>query len=187
MQTRTVYDEGRNVEVRSIFYSPYHGGYLREKSPRRLIRSKRLVSLSLHGMVCSDNKFRRVLNPCAATLRTLCINGLVLLRKHLEPVSASNIPDRACLVKIFKFLNEKLNLEHVSICGDFTNTSMQRWTFRNDRLSIVESMAMNDLKGKLQKNIIYGGSCPLNQFEVPPDQYDYLRQYFTSLPAQERL
>lgn len=100
----------------------------------RLIWSRNPRSLTLRGMSYTFSEIKQSLTACARTLRHLQIDDLALFPEG-QTGTVMSYEKRGCLVALFHFMQESLQLESIRLNGRFQNNSSRiggsgvRWHF----------------------------------------------------------
>ena len=130
-----------------------------------------LLRLELSGVSCTFDEFKQMIGPCCKTLHHLCLADVDLLPKQRQYVYEIERQPRACLVKMFCWIQKNFNLRTVSMSKGFWNHGLQKWYL--ERPSATLGDYSSTLLDKLENFIIHGGECPLDHFAIK-GQYDLL-------------
>lgn len=162
-------DPDSGMICRSIFHWKQDSGGA--PVPVQLVWSDRLRKLRLDGLVCTVKELKTILKQSATTLRKLELHDLVLM--------PNTIPgNRACLVKLVKWIQQHLQLEDVSVGGYWTNGGMQTWY-----VSQASSDKQKGLLGQVHNFILNGGTNPLEHVAIASDHFDlHQKTYSPTVP-----
>lgn len=175
-ENHEIYIKGRGTELRDLvngvrcqsYFSGFGLDIVGGPLPAKLNWSPALRHLMLIGMVCSAQEMKSILRNCASSLKTLVLADLVLTPDVLDG-------PRSCLVSLFKWMQSRLDLEHIELFGTLTNGGMQHW--------IVDPTRTNEetdfISAQVHRFILKGGSCPLDHVAIPPDYYDVGKRVYT--------
>lgn len=138
----------------------------------RLNWSTKIKNLTLGGLKCTNNELEEILKHHTESLEVLKLSDLLLMPPKQEHNAA-----RGCLVKLFKWLRNHLNLKSVSFDGTLTNLGMQHWIIRGEKGSPTGLYQM------VTSFIVDGGECPLDFVEILPEYYDLgLEKFDDAIP-----
>lgn len=139
----------------------------------RLTWSPKLQQLDLGGIECSLPEMKSVLEHCSSSLKVLKLRNIILV---------PNADDRpACLVELFKYIQQTLKLDSFKADGYFTNGGMQNWQIRptyhdSGWIPRVVRPSGQGLCDRLEAFVQKGGSCSLDFVAIPEGHFDLGRR-----------
>ena len=141
--------------------------------PAQLTWSPHLTTLELGDLLCTLQNFNDVMRHCRQSLRHLTSRNLQLVGSGYMPHdTGQKSVKRGCLVALFRWISEDLNLESIGLIGWFQNDGMQGWYIHlgcddESKIPYVEKLLT-----RVKQYILHGGVCPLDKFAVKEGYYD---------------
>ena len=139
----------------------------------RLVYSSRLTLLELGGLMLSGTELKHVLKPCMRTLRIMKLSGLIIVPDVDMDFKMKRTP-RVCLVRLLTWIQKHFDLTEFRIKSRLSNCGMQDWVFYPDKVPNVRSQISDrDTLSRLEDYMVQGGHCPLQEFSIENDYFDF--------------